>query len=54
MRHFGVEQWADFSRGIDTQNERRTAIVQHLDSGCPECTDSRQLWQSVASKARDE
>jgi len=54
MRHFGVEQWADFSRGTHTQNEIRTAIVEHLESGCRECTDSSQLWQSVVTKARNE
>jgi len=54
MRHFGGEQWADFSRGIHIADEIRNGIVQHLDSGCRECTDSRQVWQSVATKARNE
>ena len=54
MRHFDVHQWADFSRGIHSQDDIRTAIVQHVDSGCRECNDSLQLWQSVASKTRNE
>ncbi len=54
MRHFDVHQWADFSRGIHSQDDVRTAIVQHVDSGCRECNASLQLWQSVATKARNE
>jgi hypothetical protein len=54
MRHFGVEQWADFTRGIHSQADVRAAIVQHLDSGCTECSGSFQVWQSVREKAQSE
>jgi hypothetical protein len=54
MKHFGVEQWADFSRGIHSQVDVRAAIVQHLDRGCTECIGSFQVWQSVREKAQSE
>jgi hypothetical protein len=54
MRHFGVEQWADVARDIHTESEIRAALLQHVGSGCRECGDSFQLWQSVATNARNE
>lgn len=46
MRHFGLEEWADFARDI-ADEERKSAMQNHLKSGCKECTKVVNLWQRV-------
>src|SRR5581483_2505071 len=53
MRHFDQEQWADFTRGIHSENVR-AAMVQHLEQGCGECTGTLGVWESVRKNAQNE
>jgi hypothetical protein len=46
MRHFGQEDWADFARDL-VKGERRTAMENHLESGCKECGKVLGMWQRV-------
>jgi hypothetical protein len=50
MKHFTIEQWIDYVRGV-ADPARRHAMEQHLSGGCPGCnalaTRLRALW-SVA------
>ena len=39
MKHYAIDQWADFTRGLLT-GEQRTQMQGHLQSGCQKC---RQL-----------
>jgi hypothetical protein len=41
MKHYAIDQWADFSRGI-LVGEDSTAMQGHLNGGCTRC---RQLWE---------
>jgi hypothetical protein len=36
MKHYAIDQWADFTRGVLTE-EQRTPMQGHLDSGCRKC-----------------
>jgi hypothetical protein len=36
MKHYAIEQWADFSRGLSASDER-DQMTAHLQAGCPEC-----------------
>jgi len=53
MRHFTLEEWADFARGL-VEGEQRTAMHSHLDSGCKSCGAVLSLWQRVHGIARRE
>ncbi len=53
MTHFTLEDWADFARGV-VEGERRTAMKNHLDSGCKSCSQVASLWQRVHGIARRE
>ena len=53
MRHFTLEEWADFARGV-VEGERRTAMHTHLDSGCKSCGAVLSLWHRVHNIARRE
>src|SRR4029077_5638462 len=53
MRHFTLEEWADFARGV-VEGERRTAMHSHLDTGCKSCGAVLSLWQRVHDIARRE
>jgi hypothetical protein len=53
MRHFTLEDWADFGRGV-VEGERRTAMQSHLDSGCKSCAAVLSLYQRVHTIARRE
>ena len=46
MRHFTLEDWADFGRGV-VEGEQRTEMHSHLDIGCEPCGAVLNLWQSV-------
>jgi hypothetical protein len=46
MRHFGLEEWADFARDL-VKKERRIAMQSHLDSGCKECGKVLSMWRRV-------
>jgi hypothetical protein len=38
MKHFGIDEWVDFARGL-TSNEDQVAMREHLASGCGPCSD---------------
>ena len=41
MKHYAIDQWADFTRGLAADGEQ-TRMQEHLDGGCEKC---RLLWQ---------
>jgi hypothetical protein len=47
MKHYTIDQWADFTRGVLAE-EQRTPMQGHLDSGCQKC---RQLSDFTAKLA---
>src|ERR1039457_6380253 len=47
MKHYYIDQWVDFTRGLLT-GEKRTQMQGHLDSGCQKC---RQLSDFTATLA---
>jgi len=40
MKHYAIDQWADFTRGL-LANEERSQMQAHLEGGCHQC---RPLW----------
>ena len=36
MKHYAIDQWADFTRGLAGKQER-TEMQAHLQTGCPKC-----------------
>jgi hypothetical protein len=36
MKHYAIDQWADFTRGVLAE-EQRTPMQGHLDRGCQKC-----------------
>jgi hypothetical protein len=48
VEHFSDELWVDFVRQLPVP-QGRDAIQQHLDTGCPQCTEAFRLWSSVAA-----
>lgn len=53
MKHFSLEEWADFARQV-APSEDRGQMQRHLDSGCSKCLQIVDLWRSVAALARAE
>jgi hypothetical protein len=53
MSHFDIEQWADFSRGLDRDIDR-SAMDSHLSTGCARCSRLVKMLGSVAAIARTE
>jgi len=51
MNHFDIEQWADFSRGLDRDIDR-SAMETHLSTGCQRCSRLVAMFGSVAAIAR--
>jgi hypothetical protein len=49
-RHFDLEDWADFARGVASR-ERGEAMRQHLQEGCRPCHETLELWRSVSQAA---
>jgi hypothetical protein len=41
MKHYAIDQWADFTRGLSSKGEE-TQMRGHLKEGCQEC---RKLWK---------
>jgi|HubBroStandDraft_1064217.scaffolds.fasta_scaffold00134_12 hypothetical protein len=46
MRHYSMEKWVDFARGVIEEQER-TAMLSHLENGCHECSAALSLWHRV-------
>lgn len=51
MSHFTVTEWADFARGLGDEIQR-TAMEEHLRSGCSLCSEAASLFARVAVVAR--
>jgi len=50
MRHFSIEQWADFALQVIGEDEK-TAMQAHLETGCKPCTKVLHLWTRVRQAA---
>lgn len=50
MKHFEIEQWSDFVRGLSSANDR-TTMAEHLSSGCAACRRTVELLSAVAVAA---
>jgi hypothetical protein len=48
MKHFDIEQWADFSRGVASEADR-SSMERHLASGCTRCNRIVHLLRGVAA-----
>jgi len=46
MRHFSLENWADFANQ-NVSAEERTSMERHLEMGCSQCTHVVAEWQSL-------
>lgn len=50
MRHFSLEQWADFARGV-VGEDKKAAMQEHLESGCKPCANVLSIWTHVRQVA---
>ncbi len=46
MKHYGIEQWADFVRGLSDFNEH-SRMAAHLGSGCGNCRQLAEFTKKV-------
>lgn len=46
MKHYGITQWVDFTRGVALPEERR-GMQEHLASGCPDCQAIVRFYQKL-------
>lgn len=53
MKHFDLEQWSDFGRGVGTRAQQG-AMSSHLDTGCRQCTELYAFIQMLLRFARAE
>lgn len=53
MRHYSMEKWVDFARGVIDERER-AAMQSHLENGCHECSEALSLWHRVHTVAQRE
>jgi hypothetical protein len=53
MKHYTLEEWVDFARGI-LAPERRGAMQRHLDVPCRPCLQTVGLWQTLLAHASGE
>jgi hypothetical protein len=53
MRHFSLENWADFARNVVGQEEKN-AMQTHLENGCKECAKVFDTWKRIHEAARRE
>ena len=53
MKHYSIEDWADFERG-HAADKKAAAMEQHLADGCRECAKARTMWQAVIQLAQNE
>ena len=47
MKHFSIEDWADFVRGV-ANKESQVAMAAHLETGCRRCTETAAVLQRAA------
>ena len=53
VKHFTDMQWVDFARNL-TSPRAKTAMQQHIDSGCKKCSKIVRTWQGLVSVAAGE
>jgi len=53
VRHYSLEEWADFARNA-IGKEESAAMQSHLTDGCKQCSSAVSLWQRVHDAARHE
>ena len=53
MKHFSLEEWTDFARGI-APRDVTTHMQQHLDGGCADCAGAATTLKRVATSAAAE
>jgi hypothetical protein len=53
MKHYSLEKWADFARGVIDEQER-AAMQCHLEDGCRMCREALSLWKRVHTMGRQE
>jgi len=53
MRHFSLEEWADFARGVAGKLEKNV-MQTHLETGCKECAKVFNTWKRIHEAARRE
>jgi hypothetical protein len=53
MKHYSLEKWADFARGLFDERERAT-MQNHLEDGCEMCREALSLWKRVHSVGKQE
>ncbi len=51
MKHFGLEEWVDFSRDL-LPEKRKQLMQQHLETGCANCGSVAQTWKRVYQMGR--
>jgi len=51
MKHFGLEEWVDFSRDLIPEKQKK-AMQQHLETGCAGCGNVVQTWRRVYHMGR--
>jgi len=50
MTHYKEDQWVDYVRGL-ADSRSRIELEEHLESGCSECRDTMERFESVARVA---
>jgi hypothetical protein len=51
MKHFSLEEWADFARNVVRQDLKK-AMETHLERGCKKCAKAFELWRRVTDVAQ--
>lgn len=47
MRHYGIEEWVDFARGL-TPKAEKAVMRGHLSAGCSECQEMATFCSSLS------
>lgn len=53
MRHFSLEEWADFARQV-VDRSRKELMQAHLDTGCKRCSEVLTTWTRVRRAAQSD
>lgn len=53
MKHFTIEEWADFARNLGSEDKRQS-MQSHLGAGCRQCEQVVGLWKRVYEAAQRE
>jgi hypothetical protein len=53
MKHFSMQDWIDFARGIKEQ-ELTVAMQRHLEVGCAKCMKNLGIWRHFVKFANQE